>query len=216
MPYVFRRYRFHYTQSEFRRMMLFSSIFFMSSMVAIFFAIGYATDSASNPVTDIVLSNIPAFAVGDLFVYGSLLMALLTALVCFAHPNRTPFALNALALFWIIRSGFVSLTHLGPSPIQTPINFDFNLGIVATRFLTGNDLFFSGHVGWAFLLALLFWNEKTLRYIFLAWSVFFVVVVLLGHIHYSIDVASAFFITYGIYHLALWLFPREHKLFVSS
>lgn len=216
MPRVLRRYRDHYTQSEFRRMMLFSSLFFICSMVAIFFAIGYATESASNPVTDIMLSNIPVVNVGDLFVYGSLAFVLLTILVCFSHPKHSPFILDTLALFWLIRAGFVSLTHLGAFPTQTPINLDFNLGVVATRFMTGNDFFFSGHVGWAFLMALLFWKEKTLRYLFLAWSVFFAAVVLLGHIHYSIDVASAFFITYGIYHLALWLFPREHKLFASQ
>ena len=197
-------------------MMLFSSLFFMLSMVSIFYAIGYATERASNSVTDLVLSNVPVVNVGDLFVYGSLVLALLTAFVCLTRPKRTPFALYTLGLFWIIRSGFVSLTHLRPFPTQAPINFDFNLGTVATRFLTGNDLFFSGHVGWAFLMALLFWQEKTLRYIFLAWSLFFAVIVLLGHIHYSIDVASAFFVTFGIYHIALWLFPREHKLFASS
>lgn len=216
MRQLLHHYHFHYTQSEFRRMMLFSSLFFMCSMVTIFFAIGYATESVSNSVTDIVLSNIPAVNVGDLFVYGSLALVLLTTFMCLSHPKRTPFALYTLGLFWLIRSGFVSLTHLRPFPTQAPIDFDFNLGIVATRFLTGNDLFFSGHVGWAFLMALLFWNEKTLRYIFLTWSVFFVIIVLLGHIHYSIDVASAFFITYGIYHIALWLFPREHKLFLSK
>src|SRR3989344_2121168 len=40
--------------------------------------------------------------------------------------------------------------------------------------------------------------------------------VVLGHIHYTIDVFSAFFITYGIYHIALWLFPRERALFIKA
>jgi len=52
-----------------------------------------------------------------------------------------------------------------------------------------------------------------LRNIFLAISVFFGIVVLLGHIHYTIDVAAAFFIVYAIYHLALKLFPREYAMF---
>ena len=51
-----------------------------------------------------------------------------------------------------------------------------------------------------------------LRYLFLAWSVFFGIVVLLGHLHYTIDVLSAFFITYGIVDIAKWLFPTPLRV----
>jgi len=49
-------------------------------------------------------------------------------------------------------------------------------------------------------------------YFFIAASIFFGVVVLLGHLHYSIDVLAAFFITYSIYRLAVLFFPRAKKL----
>ncbi len=39
---------------------------------------------------------------------------------------------------------------------------------------------------------------------------------LLGHYHYSIDVFAAFFITYGIFHIAQWLFAKDYKLFLYS
>ena len=65
-------------------------------------------------------------------------------------------------------------------------------------------------------MALVYWQRTWLRYIFLAWSVAFAITVLLGHIHYSIDVASAYFITYTIYQLAIWAFPREYALFHES
>jgi len=64
-----------------------------------------------------------------------------------------------------------------------------------------------------FLLALIFWDEKYLRYFFIVSSIFFGAIVLLGHYHYSIDVAAAFFITYTIYHIAKKLFPRDFELF---
>jgi membrane-associated phospholipid phosphatase len=61
-------------------------------------------------------------------------------------------------------------------------------------------------------MALIYWDDKPKRYLFLAWSVVFGATVLLGHLHYTIDVFAAFFITYGIYHLARWLFPRDYDL----
>ena len=65
-------------------------------------------------------------------------------------------------------------------------------------------------------MALVYWREKYLRYIFLVWSVFFGAVVLLGHFHYSIDVFAAFFITFTIYHIAIYFFPTSHARFVAD
>lgn len=175
------------------------------------FAVEYATEKASNPVTDIFLSNIPAYDVGIFFVYGMFLLIGVVTWLCFSHPHRMPFVLNSLSLFIVIRAVFVSLTHLAPYTIHAP---DF--GPAVTRAFYGADLFFSGHTGSPFLLALIFWNHTPLRYIFLGWSVFFGFIVLLGHHHYSIDVLAAFFITYTIYHIARWLFPKDYALFQND
>ncbi len=208
---LIRRYQAACQESGFLLRLLFSIAFFALSVTISFYAIGYTNTHASNGVTDLILSNIPVFDVGGLFVYGTLLMVAFIVLLCLVRPKRFPFILDSLALFWVIRSIFTSLTHIGPFATQTPYNLDINLGAVVGRFFIGNDLFFSGHTGAAFLMALIFWESKGLRYIFITWSVFFAIVLLLGHIHYSIDVASAFFITYTIYHIALWLFPKEWR-----
>jgi len=42
------------------------------------------------------------------------------------------------------------------------------------------------------------------------------VAVLLGHIHYSIDVFSALFITYGIFVIAKKVFARDYLLFTAK
>ena len=182
------------------------------SMVASSFAVVFSTEHASNGVTDLILSNTPALDVDGIYVYGALCLIAFIVILCAVFPKRLPFMLYSLALFFVTRSLFVSLTHLGPFEPSMQINF----GTAIQRMFFGDDYFFSGHTGAPFLMALIYWREKFLRYVFLALSIFFGAVVLLGHLHYSIDVFGAFFITYTIYALALFLFPRSRELFIES
>lgn len=205
-----RRHRAHWRDAAARRLTIFALIAFGASVAVVFDAIAYATASVSNPVTDIVLSNIPVFDVDGLFVYGTLLLLIFITALLFANPKEAPFVLFSLALFYFIRSFFISLTHIAPYPI--PLSGDFGTTITKMMF-GGGDLFFSGHTGITFLLALIYWKAPDLRVIFLGWSVFFAIIVLLGHLHYSIDVAAAFFITYTIYEIARALFRRSYELF---
>jgi hypothetical protein len=172
----------------------------------------YATEVASNGVSDIILSNIPVFDVDIVFVYGFFLLLLYAAILLLQHPRRIPFTLNALALFTVIRATFVSLTHVGPFLPHMSSQF----GPTITHIFFGSDFFFSGHTGAPFLLALIYWREKSIRTVFLICSVIFATVVLLGHVHYSIDVASAYFITYTIFHLSIYFFPRSRAWFLED
>ena len=76
----------------------------------------------------------------------------------------------------------------------------------------GGDLFFSGHVAFAYMNALVFWDNKFLRNIFLFISISLGVSSLLGHYHYSIDIFAAPFITYGIYVMAKKIFADDFLL----
>src|SRR3989344_171906 len=208
---VWRRYK----ESWFDKYVRFSiPLAFIIFLVAVFgiqpLVIDYTNGAATNPVGDIILSNIPVFSVGDFFVYGMFLFVLVVGILSLMYPKRIIFTLHAMTLFVLVRSLFVSLTHIGPFTTQAASDF----GPAITQMFFGADHFFSGHAGAPFLMALMYWENKLLRYIFLAWSVFFSIIVLLGHLHYTIDVLAAFFITYGIYHTALWLFPRERMLFL--
>lgn len=183
-------------------------ILFIVSVFVTHLASRYAAVNASNYVEDIVLSNTPVFDFELLFVHGAITMTLFVVVLCFIFRKTAPFLVKAVSLFIIIRALFVSLTHLGPYP--TKLILDSGLLNFIT---TGNDLFFSGHTGLPFLIALIFWNHIYIRLVFLTTSVVFGVIVLLSHLHYSIDVFAAFFITYTIYHMAIKLFHKDYEFF---
>lgn len=168
----------------------------------------FATNKASNPVEDIILSHIRTFDMEWVYTYGSLALLILGATLLFLNPKCIPFTLHSLTLFYFIRAIFISLTHLG-LPVPPPED----LGTMTSRMVFGGGLFFSGHTGAPFLMALLFWKDKRLRYIFIAASLVFASAALLGHYHYTIDVVSAYFITYAIFHIARRLFKRDYALF---
>ena len=204
-----RRYREFFSQPG--SVVLVASAFFALFVAwwVNYFAIALATERASNSVTDIVLSNIPLFEVDGFFVYGTFIFTIVTCGIILARPRRIAFAFLAVALFWIIRSLLTTLTHLAPYEPHDVSDF----GPAINKMFFGGDRFFSAHTGMPFLGALAFWKSIPIRIFYLLGSAYFGVVVLLGHLHYSIDVAAAFFITYAIYHIAVWAFPRAYALF---
>lgn len=190
---------------EFIKSLIISFLFIAISLYVNFIAGTYATEKASLPVTDIILSNVRAYDVDGIFVYGPVVLFTFISILLLYDPKKISFTLKSIALFTIIRSIFISLTHLGPFPTQTLIAS----GDLINKFTFGGDLFFSGHTGLAFLMTLLFWQNKKLRYLFLTYSIFIGTIVLLGHYHYSIDVLAAFFITYTIFDISTFLFKED-------
>jgi hypothetical protein len=123
--------------------------------------------------------------------------------------------LKSISLFVIIRSIFISLTHLGPYPDRIVTDV-MQSGLIYFFFSyddflwsTGGDLFFSAHTGLPFLIALIFWDIRRMRIFCIISAIFFGIIVLLGHLHYSIDVLAAFFITYGIFHISKKVFAKD-------
>lgn len=203
------RYQIFFADPLFRYSTIVAFFLLSVSVIVNYYAGTYATEQASNAVTDIVLSNIPVFNVDAIFVYGPFVLIVLVTALLVAQPKYIPFTLHSLALFILIRSLFISLTHIGPFPSQTVLD----LGTFSSKFIFGGDLFFSGHTGIPFLMALVYWKQRYLRYLFIAFSVGFGTTALLGHLHYTIDVLSAYFITYTIFHIAEVVFKKERELF---
>jgi len=186
-------------------------LFLAVSVAVTYFAIKYANYRASSPVTDIILSNIPVFDLDGIFIYGPILFWVLASLYVVSFEfKKAPFMLKTIALFVLIRAFFITLTHIGPFPDHTDTAVS---NTFLSVFTSGSDLFFSSHTGLPFLMALIFWENKYSRWFFLISSIFFGAVVLMTHLHYSIDVAAAFFITHTIYQLARKWFKKEQEFF---
>lgn len=204
------KHKMHWKDSSFYISTLWAGFLLVLAAVANNFANNYAVLRGNNPVTDVVLSNVRVFNVDFLVNYGPVMIIILTILVLIFRPQAIPFTVKSIALFIIIRSAFISLTHIG--------QFEPQLILPTSGFLNflggGNTggLFFSGHTGMPFLLAIIFWNNKTLRLGFIALSVVLGTAMLLGHLHYTIDVAGAFFITPSIFYLAEKFFKKDYEL----
>lgn len=203
------RHKHYWTQKKYISSSLVGFLMAGVGLIANRYASLYATAQASNPVNDLLLDNLPVmnveWIVNDVAaIFGFSMLALIIW-----QPRRIPFILKAVALFVLVRSVFITFTHLGPFPYQTYLD-----PTDVFRTLTyGGDYFFSGHTGMPYLFALIYWREQYVRYFCLAAAALLSTGVILGHLHYSIDVFAAFFITYGVFVMAQRFFPYAYYVF---
>ncbi len=213
MKALIANYKLHFGDKEFLLSFLGACLLFALAIVANAFAGSYAAREASNSVTDIILSNIRVYDIDGFFIYGPIVFWFFIGIFCLFNLRKFPFVMKSVALFIIIRSFFITLTHIGIPPQHVNLSLNF-----IERFVSGSgaDLFFSSHTGMPFLIALIFWKQRIIRYIALLATFSFGTAALLGHFHYSIDVFSAFFITYSIFHIAILLFAKDRKMFLAG
>jgi hypothetical protein len=190
-----------------------SILFLIIALILTALSGDYVDEARSVSVPDLILSHIPAVDLSFLFVYGIIIVVIVFLAYPLVHkPKKLHYAIGMLSLFLCIRSAFLVLTHLkvptGAIPISAP---------AFLHFLTySNDLFFSGHAGIPFLGFLVFENKK-IKYFMLISSIILAITALFMHVHYSIDIASAYFITYGIYKIGDKIFrDKKPKDFLSD
>lgn len=185
------------------RKKIFLTLLFFAIALALTILSGiYVDQTKTISVPDLILDHIPVVNLSLIFIYGLPLVLIVFILYSFVYePKKFHYSIGMLSLFLCIRAVFLVLTHL-----KAPAG---GITIPATGifwFLTySNDLFFSGHAGIPFLGFLIYDNKK-IKYFMLFSSIILALTVLLMHIHYSIDVASSYFITYGIYKIGNKIF----------
>ncbi len=209
MREILQKHKLLWPNKSFIWQVLFGLLLLAASLVATYYANIYTTIRASNAVTDIILDNLPVVNVDFVFNEGALIFICIVVIMLLHEPRRIPFVLKGAALFTLVRSLFMVLTHLAPPLAQSYIDPTE----ILHKLSSGDDLFFSAHTGLPFLFAIIFWKEKLPRYFFLLSTAIGGTSVLLGHLHYSIDVFSALFISFGIFHITKYIFPKDYLLF---
>lgn len=174
------------------------------------YAFAYLARPTTTFVGDLILDNVPVIDLSFIIIECALVSIVVGTLFVLSRPRYVLFSLKAFALFVIIRALFISLTHVGfyPTHLEPGLGFFDNI-YSYLNFQLG--FFFSGHTGLPFLMALIFWHERRIRFVFLGMSFVFGVAVLAAHIHYSIDVLAAPFMAYGIFQIARRLFQGDYE-----
>ena len=168
----------------------------------------YVTSVETVHVPDLILDHIGPVDVSFLYIWGYIFffLALLFYPILF-HIRTLHIVISQFSLLIMLRAVFVLLTHLQTPPEGIIVDFPWKFQTLSFQ----NDMFFSGHTAIPFLGFLMF--KKKIRYFFLFGSVLMGSVVLLIHVHYSIDVFGAFFMTYGSYKIGNLLIRKaEHYI----
>lgn len=201
-----------WTKDNFQSLLL-SLVFFIFSLLIQRAADVYVASLKATAASDVLLSNLPTVDLDSLIIWGTILLPFIALLFLIYKPRYLNFMLKSLALFIIIRSFLISLTHLGADPNQLILNKNsFGFGLYNLLYNTNNDFFFSSHTGMPFLAALVFWPIKSWRYFFITMSIILGGSLLLAHIHYSIDVFAAPFMTYSIFAISRKFFSKDYEL----
>jgi hypothetical protein len=159
---------------------------------------------------DFILQRIPArnVSVAVFFLIWS------TCLLLVIRISRDPMML--LLVLWayngvtLVRMACIGLLSLNPPagliPLADPITNQF----YGKHYIT-HDLFFSGHTTTVFLIFLCLRKKSDRMYALFA-SVALGALLLIQHVHYTIDVLAAPVFTYAVYCLALVFTKRENEL----
>ncbi len=197
------------------RSFLVGLVIFGLAVVFQFYASAYSNRVSSNSVPDLLLGILPIVNLNGIIVEGALAAIAGSLVLLMFKPRYLIFTLKAAAIFIATRAVFVSVTHLGIYPGQINPTTGFFDGSY-TGLGREAGFFFSGHTGLTFLMALIFWDDRFWRFFYLALAAIFGVSVLFAHVHYTIDVLAAPYMSYAIFKMSQYCFKEDYKLVSSS
>lgn len=164
-------------------------------------------------LNDVVLANLPAYDVSALIFTVIWGMALLMLVRGIQKPAIFIKYVWVYAFICIVRMITISFIPLAP-PVHLMQLTDPLTGVFYGHANVTRDLFFSGHTATLFLIFLCL--EKRIEKMIALIAVAVVMVLLLiQHVHYTIDVLAAPIIVYLLYHFTTAILFKEEEAEVS-
>jgi hypothetical protein len=178
------------------------STLFVAALIVIFIPqfFNFIQTVSGYTINDFILNKFEAQNVSTLIfllIYSVCILAVIN--ICI-----TPFlfikTLQALCLLQLIRIICLYFFSLNPEktiiPLEDPfLGFFFYYGNIITK-----DLFFSGHVSIMALLCIAI-PFRPLKYFFIMATILVAILILVQHVHYTIDVVAAPFFSFICFHL---------------
>ena len=163
---------------------------------------------------DLFLQWLPAYNVSVAVFFLIWSCCLILVLRIFRDPMImlvTLWAYNGVTLLRMACIGLISLNPpAGLIPMADPITNQF----YGAHYIT-HDLFFSGHTTTVFLIFLCLKKKKDRLYALFA-SVILGLLLLIQHVHYTVDVIAAPVFTYAVFRLALLFTEKEKQALIPA
>jgi len=163
---------------------------------------------------DIVLRWIPARNVSVAVFFLIWSSCLLLIIRIYRDPMMLLVTLWAYDVVTLVRMASIGLISLNPPAGLIPLSDPITNQFYGQHYIT-HDLFFSGHTTTVFLIFLCL-KKKTDRIYTLFASLTLAVLLLVQHVHYTIDVLAAPFFTYAVYRLTLIFTKSENALIFAA
>jgi hypothetical protein len=158
--------------------------------------------------TDLVLQKLPAHnvSIGVFFLIWSCCLILVFRF--YQDPMVLLVTLWAYIGVTLLRMGCIALISLNPPADLIPLSDPITNYFYGAHYIT-HDLFFSGHTTTVFLIFLCLKKRADRLYALLC-SIALGFLLLIQHVHYTIDVLAAPVFTYAVFRLTL-LFTKKEK-----
>ncbi len=198
-PYIKEQWKNVWQESSFRIKTYVGSVILIAILVYLPFFFKGIEKIEGAQLNDYILARLPAMDMSVLTFVLIWSMSIFILIRCIQSPAVFLVFLLSIDLLFLSRILTITLFPLNPPqgliPLSDPIANIFYGG--PEMFIT-KDLFYSGHTSSMFLIALCI-PQKRYKQAAIGISISVGMLVLIQHIHYTIDVLAAFVFTYLIY-----------------